>query len=135
MRRSWATHYQVVAAHPGMKIVMRVRDFVNMEVKLVEAEVPVRAQPIFARMRRLLFNTPLARDLDALARMQAQLRQARRLPRDLLRLRELELGTITIPGEFMEDGATKAGPAQLIGQLHAAGHAAAQAMLSPGEIP
>ncbi|MBI3444018.1 MAG: patatin-like phospholipase family protein [Magnetospirillum sp.] len=94
-----------------------------------EDEVPVHAQPIFARMRRLLFNTPLTRDLDALARMQGQLLQARRLPRHLLRLRELEWEAITIPAEMMGDEAGKAGTAELIGKLHDAGRVAAQGML------
>jgi len=100
-----------------------------------EAEVPVHAQPIFARMRRLLFNTPLRCDLDALERMQAQLRLTRRLPRDLLRLREMEVAGITIPGELLDLDGGEARPADLITRLHAAGRDAAEGMLTTGGIP
>jgi NTE family protein len=92
-----------------------------------EDSVPTQAQPILARMRRIMFNAPLERDLDALAGMQAQLRRTTgRLPRDLVRLRALELAAITIPVELLED---KANGGELITHLHAAGRNAAQTML------
>lgn len=94
----------------------------------VEAEVPTQAQPILARMRRIMFNAPLERDLAALAGMQAQLRRTtRRLPRDLVRLRALDLASIAIPAELLDD---KASGAELILRLHAAGRRAAESMLA-----
>jgi len=92
-----------------------------------EEEVPTQAQPILARMRRIMFNAPLERDLDALAGMQAQLRRTtRRLPRDLVRLRALGLSTITMPAELLGEDAGSAG---LIERLRTAGRAAAEGML------
>ena len=94
-----------------------------------EQEVPTKAQPIFARMKRLLFNTPLRCDLDSLAQMQAQLRKTRRLPLDLRRLRELEVAQIAVDNHFFEPDAETDRPAELITQLHAAGRRAAERMM------
>ncbi|OAN52141.1 hypothetical protein A6A04_00050 [Paramagnetospirillum marisnigri] len=55
-----------------------------------EPRVPVTAQAIAARMQRLLFNTPLLRDLEALERMRGHLKPFRWLPHDLARLKGLE---------------------------------------------
>lgn len=92
-----------------------------------EAEVPTQAQPILARMRRITFNAPLERDLDALAGLQAQLRRTtRRLPRDLVRLRAVDLATIAMPAELLSEDIGAAG---LIDRLCAAGRVAAEGML------
>ena len=95
----------------------------------VEDEVPVHAQAIFARMRRVLFNTPLRCDLDALTGMQAQLRHTARLPRDLQRLREMRVDTITLPGDMLNSDRAELAPIQLIARLHHAGRDAAEALL------
>ncbi len=92
-----------------------------------EATVPVTAQPIATRMKRLLFNAPLLRDLEALARMQARLRQSRWLVRGLVRLRDLDLAAITITSALMDPDIR---PTDLIGHLHAAGRLAAEDMLA-----
>jgi len=101
-----------------------------------EPDVPVHANSIFARMRRLLFNAALRCDLEALSRMQAQLRQAGRLPRDLLRLRELEIAAITIAAELLNGDGADPRASEVIRKLHIAGRDAAEDMLaSQGVTP
>lgn len=95
-----------------------------------EETVPIQAQAILARMRRIAFNAPLQRDLAALAGMQAQLRRTtRRLPRDLVRLRAVEVETLALPAELLDEKAGQG--AALIERLRAAGRAAAEERLIP----
>jgi NTE family protein len=94
-----------------------------------EEAVPTQAQPIFARVRRLMFNAPLKRDLEALDTVQNRLRRTNmRLPRDLLRLRAMDLRSIAMPAELLAEGGGQNGT-QSIELMRAAGRAAAEAML------
>ncbi|MDR3441301.1 patatin-like phospholipase family protein [Telmatospirillum sp.] len=65
-----------------------------------EPDLPTAAPEIFARLKRILFNAPLLRDLDALSEMQKLLRRTNLLPRDLRRLRDLVLYKVTIDHAF-----------------------------------
>ncbi|PKU21609.1 patatin-like phospholipase family protein [Telmatospirillum siberiense] len=93
-----------------------------------EPDLPKAAPEIFARLKRILFNAPLLRDLDALTEMQKLLHRTSPLPADLLRLRDLALHKITIDHAFF--GATSGSafdpkPA-MIAKLFDAGRAAAE---------
>jgi NTE family protein len=118
---------------PVLPLALETRCNTVLLIKLTpdsEDEIPTKAQPILARMRRIMFNAPLERDLDALAGMQAQLsRTTRRLPRDLVRLRALELSSLSIPAELFGEGAERGGAAALIDSLRGAGRDAAETML------
>lgn len=112
-------------------------------VKLMpEAEeaVPTQAQPIFARMRRLMFDAPLKRDLESLDIIQTRLRRTNmRLPRDLARLQALDVRSIAMPADLLGQEGGRGGTA-MIEQMRAAGRAAAEAMLGreiqvPGKSP
>lgn len=65
-----------------------------------EPDVPKAAPEIFARLKRILFNAPLLRDLDALSEMQKLLHRTNLLPQDLRRLRDLILHKVTIDHAF-----------------------------------
>jgi NTE family protein len=65
-----------------------------------EPMLPTTAPEIFARLKRILFNAPLLRDLDALIEMQKLLRRSSLLPRDLRRLRDLVLHKVAIDHAF-----------------------------------
>ena len=117
---------------PILPLVLDSRCNTVLLVKLMpEAEeaAPTRAQPIFARMRRLMFNAPLKRDLEALEIIQTRLRRTNmRLPRDLVRLRALDLHSIAMPAELLAREGGQGGTA-LIEQMRVAGRDAAEAML------
>jgi NTE family protein len=65
-----------------------------------EPDLPKAAPEIFARLKRILFNAPLLRDLDALAEMQKLLHRTNLLPQDLRRLRDIVLHKVTIDHAF-----------------------------------
>jgi NTE family protein len=65
-----------------------------------EPNLPTAAPDIFARLKRILFNAPLLRDLEALSEMQKLLRKTSLLPQDLRRLRDLVRHEVTIDHSF-----------------------------------
>ncbi len=98
----------------------------------VEPDLPTMAPEIFSRLKRILFNTPLLRELDALEEMRRLLRQSSVLPVDLRRVRDMEVRQISIGADFFESqpgGALGPRP-DLLARLHQSGMDAAQAMLA-----
>ncbi|MBX9634083.1 MAG: hypothetical protein K2X44_03795 [Magnetospirillum sp.] len=91
--------------------------------------MPTQAQPIFARMRRLMFDAPLKRDLEALEIVQNRLRRTNmRLPRDLQRLRAMDLRSIAMPAELLSEGSGRNG-GESIERMRVAGRIAAESLL------
>ena len=97
----------------------------------VEPELPKSAQDIFARLKRILFNAPLLRDLDALEEMQRLLRRTNLLPNDLRRLRDLTVRKITIDHAFFagSNGSAMDPRPDLLNKLFEAGRQAAGDMV------
>lgn len=99
-----------------------------MLVKLTadeEPEVPTSAPEISARLKRILVNAPLLRDLDALSEMQRLLRRSSLLPPDLKRFRDLSLVKVAISSSFFsETGDSALDPKpELVTRLFEAGRA------------
>jgi NTE family protein len=117
---------------PILPMVLDSRCSTLLLVKLMpetEDTVPTQAQLIFARMRRLMFNAALERDLEALDIIQNRLRRTNmRLPRDLVRLRALDLRSIAMPADLLNQEGGRGGAA-MIEQMRLAGREAAEAML------
>jgi NTE family protein len=92
-----------------------------------EPALPTAAPEIFARLRRIMFNAPLLRDLDALAEMQKLLHRTNLLPQDLRRLRDLILHKVTIEHAFFAaaNGSALNPKPELLTKLFDAGWAAA----------
>lgn len=92
-----------------------------------EPDLPKAAPEIFARLKRILFNAPLLRDLDALSEMQKLLHRSDFLPQDLRRLRDLSLHKITIDHGFFGASSGSALNPQpgMVTKLFDAGRAAA----------
>ncbi|HTH17756.1 MAG TPA: patatin-like phospholipase family protein [Magnetospirillum sp.] len=93
-----------------------------------EVEHPTTAPAIFSRLKRILFNTPLMRELDALEQMQGLLRRTALSSPDLRRIRDLGLLRATIGADFFNDkegGALHPRP-DFLEQLYAAGRAEAE---------
>ena len=104
-------------------------------IKLTPDEEPgslTAAPDISARLRRILFNTSLLRDLAALKEMRKQIRFTTLLSGDHRRLRDLVVRVVTIDHRFFGAGNGSAlGPRHdLIDRLHRAGREAADAMLN-----
>lgn len=98
-----------------------------------EPDHPTSAPAIFARLKRILFNTPLLRELDALTQMQRVLRRTALLSPDLRRIRDVTVHRATIGNEFFQ---AKGGSAlhprpALLEELHQSGRAGAEALLVP----
>lgn len=86
---------------------------------------PTAASDILARMRRIMFNALLERELDALAEMRTLLKQQEPLPEKLKRVRDLDLHSLAIThGLVAESSALNTRP-DLLARLHDAGYAAA----------
>lgn len=97
----------------------------------VEAEHPTTAPAIFSRLKRILFNTPLLRELDALKQMQGLLRRTAPLSADLRRIRDLAVLHATIGADFFQGragGALHPQP-EFLERLHAAGRAEAESLI------
>jgi len=95
-----------------------------------EPGAPTAAPEIFARLKRILFNAPLLRELDAIAEIQRTINIAGRLPPDLARLRDLEVHSIAIGPEFFADKGSALNPKpQLLEQLFNAGQSAADGLI------
>jgi NTE family protein len=92
-----------------------------------EPELPKAAPEIFARLRRILFNAPLLRDLDALAEMQKLLHRTNLLPQDLRRLRDLILHKVAIDHAFfgVSNGSALDPRPEMLTKLFDAGRGAA----------
>jgi NTE family protein len=97
----------------------------------VEPDLPTAAPDIFARLKRIMFNAPLLRDLEALAEMQRLLKRTNLLPSDLRRLRDLTLYQLAIEPEFFApaNGSALDPHPELLTRLFDAGGASAEAML------
>ncbi len=97
----------------------------------VEPHLPTTAPDIFARLKRMLFNAPLLRDLDALEEMRRLLRRRSLLSFDLRRLRDLVVRTIAIDhGYFVPANGSGLDPRpELLLRLHDSGRAAAAALI------
>lgn len=97
-----------------------------------EPEHPTTAPAIFARLKRILFNTPLLRELDALEQMQNMLRHTGLLSPDLRRLRDLTVHRLTIGHEFFPSNSSSGlhPRAELLEELHQSGRQSAEAMLA-----
>jgi len=65
-----------------------------------EPGAPTAAQEILARLKRILFNAPLLREIEAIEEMKKAVRGAGKLPANLARLRDLEMQSIAIGPEF-----------------------------------
>jgi|AGTN01.1.fsa_nt_gi Predicted esterase of the alpha-beta hydrolase superfamily len=98
-----------------------------------EPDHPTSAPAIFARLKRILFNTPLLRELDALAQMQRLLRRTALLSPDLRRVRDVTVYRATIGHDFFpaRNGSALHPHVDLLDDLHASGRAAAEALLQP----
>lgn len=98
-----------------------------------EPDHPTSAPAIFARLKRILFNTPLLRELDALGQMQRVLRRTALLSPDLRRIRDVEVHRATIGSEFFQDknGSALHPRPELLEELHQSGRAEAEALLIP----
>lgn len=117
---------------PIMPMIFDSRCDTVLLVKLMpetEETMPTQAQPIFARMRRLMFDAPLKRDLEALEIVQNRLRRTNmRLPRDLQRLRAMDLRSIAMPAELLSEGSGRNG-GESIERMRVAGRIAAESLL------
>lgn len=92
---------------------------------------PTSAPAIFARLKRILFNTPLLRELDALIQMQQMLRRTAKLSPDLRRLRDVSVHRLTIGHDFFpaKNGSAMVPRPELLEELHQSGRAAAEGLL------
>lgn len=98
----------------------------------VEPGLPTTAPEIFARLKRIMFNAPLLRDLDALTEMQRLLHRTNLLPHDLRRLRDLPLLPIAIEHAFFTsaNGSAMDPRPELLNRLYEAGRTAATQKLA-----
>jgi NTE family protein len=104
-------------------------------VKLTPREepgAPTAAPEISARLKRILFNTSLQRDLEALAAIRQVIRHTTLPSSDQRRLRDLEIRTISIDRGFFDvsNGSALNPRPDLIERLHQSGRAAADDLLS-----
>ena len=100
-----------------------------------EPNLPVQASDIMSRLRRILVNGSLQRDLAALREMAALLRRSALPSGDLRRIRDLALREVAIGHEFfdgVQDGALSPRP-DLLERLFEAGVQAADALIAQGE--
>ncbi len=94
------------------------------------------APDIFARLKRILFNAPLLRELDALAEMQKLLGRTQLVPGDLRRLRDLPVEMVAIEQRFfgVTSGSALNPHPDLLGHLHEAGREAAAALFDRAAV-
>lgn len=96
----------------------------------IEPDPPTNAQDIAQRMRRIMFNAPLQRDLDALAALRTSLAGLDRLPARLKRTRDLTLETIALDHTLIADGSALDPRPDFLSRLFEAGRARADFMLA-----
>ncbi len=96
-----------------------------------EDGAPVAAPDIFSRLRRILFNAPLQRELDALRDIGKAAAEGGRPPPKLARLRDLEVRTLAIGPEFFQKpkGSALDPKPQMLERLFQAGRAKAQTLI------
>ncbi len=96
-----------------------------------EPALPTAARDIFARLKRILFNAPLLRDLDALEEMRNLLRRTSFLSADLRRLRDLVVRSVAIDHSYVtgSNGLALDPRPELLARLHAAGRAAVDVLV------
>ncbi|HVI50736.1 MAG TPA: patatin-like phospholipase family protein [Candidatus Sulfotelmatobacter sp.] len=95
-----------------------------------EPGAPTAAPEIFARLKRILFNAPLMREMDAIAEIQRVVAIAGRLPPELARLRDLEIHSLSIsPDFFVPKGSALDPKPQLLERLFEAGRASADGLI------
>jgi NTE family protein len=123
---------------PVLPLVMETECRSLLLIKLTpdaEPVLPTAAPDIFARLKRVLFNAPLMRELDALEEIQHLLRRSNLLPADLKRLRDMAVEAVVIDHRFFGNspGAALDPRPDLLSRLHAAGRQAAEALLSASD--
>ena len=96
-----------------------------------EPNLPTAAADIVSRLRRILFNGSLQRDLVALTEMRALLHRSTLSSGDLRRIRDLVVRQISIDHDFFsgQDGSMLSPRPDLLEKLFAAGVAAVAAMI------
>lgn len=118
---------------PVMPLVLETQCRSVLVVKLTpdsEPGHPTAAPAIFSRLKRILFNTPLLRELDALGQMQRVLRRTSTLSADLRRIRDVTVPQATIGSEYFSTSASAIHPRpELLDQLRLAGRGAAEDLL------
>lgn len=120
---------------PILPLVLETQCTELLVVKLTpdrEAGYPTTAPAIFSRLKRILFNTPLLRELDSLEQMQDLLRRSAMLSADLRRVRDLDVRHATIEAAFFQarEGGSALHPRpEFLGQLFDAGRAKAEALI------
>lgn len=99
-----------------------------------EPELPTAAPEISARLKRILFNAPLLRDLDAIAEMQNLLRRTNGLTYDLRRLRDLPIRQLAIDHGLVAatNGSALDPRPDLLNKLFEAGRQAASSRVGDG---
>lgn len=102
-------------------------------VKLTPEEepIPTQASDILARLRRILVNGSLQRDLSALQEMAALLRRSALPSGDLRRIRDLAVRQVSIGHQFFagsQDSALSPRP-EMLDRLFEAGTSAAEALI------
>jgi NTE family protein len=129
---------------PVMPMVLETDCRTLLVVKLTpdeEPNLPTQASDIIARLRRILVNGSLQRDLSALREMAALLRRSALPSGDLRRIRDLTVRQVAIGHQFFagsQDSALSPRP-EMLDRLFEAGVTAAEALivqeLSAAEIP
>ena len=96
-----------------------------------EPAPPTAASEIASRLRRILFNASLQRDMVAVEEMRQLLRRSNLLSSDLRRLRDLSVRVITIDQGFFSsnNGSALGARPELLERLHSAGRQAAECLM------
>lgn len=96
-----------------------------------EPRLPTHSPEIFSRFRRMAFNTPLLRELDAMDKIHRLLGHAVLLPNSLRRVRDLKIHRLAISADFFASTSTGMTPKPaILEKLFDAGRDAAEAMLT-----
>jgi len=117
---------------PLLPMVMETECRSLLVVKLTPDEepgAPTAAQDIFARLKRILFNAPLLREMEAIAEMRLSMNVAGRLPSHLTRLRDLDVQTLAIDSDFFASRSALDPKPELLERLFEAGCNAANGLI------
>lgn len=119
---------------PLLPMVMQTGCRSVLVVKLTPDEepgAPTGAPEIGARLRRIMFNAPLLRELDAIAAMKQAVGEAGKLPANLARLRDLEINSLAIGPEFFASpkGSALNPKPELLERLFESGRSAANGLI------